>query len=204
VSKLFGVGKATQEKMASLGIETCADLQTHSVGELSAAFGKFGESLYHYCRGMDDRPVNPNRISKSVSVERTFEADILNLQAASKIIGQLICELRLRLKKHEDRTVKSTFCKIKFSDFTQTTAEQQGSELSLDIIDFLFNKAFIRGNKPFRLLGIGVTFGNDTHNTANQTQLDFTLASSKNDKLNSFLKEHQGKLKPGQIRKLQS
>ena len=200
VSKLFGVGKATQGKMASHNITTCQDLQGFQRDQLSHLFGKFGESLYGYCRGIDNRDVEPSRVRKSVSVEQTFESDIPTISKASQVIGQLICELRRRLEKHSDRTIKSTFVKIKFNDFTQTTAEQQGGSLTLDVIDPLFNKAYSRSNKPFRLLGVGVNFSDDDQ-VGQIEQLGLSL-DRVDDKLTSFLRAHDKNLKPGQIKKI--
>jgi len=62
VKKLYGVGKVTQKKMQSLGLETCDDLIALSKVELVTHFGRFGETLYNLCRGIDERPVRPNRI----------------------------------------------------------------------------------------------------------------------------------------------
>ncbi|MCY1404278.1 hypothetical protein D9M71_716190 [compost metagenome] len=48
------------------------------------------------------------------------------------------------------------FIKLKFHDFTQTTLEQAGAARDLDSYRLLLNQAFQRGNKPVRLIGVGV------------------------------------------------
>lgn len=163
VSKLFGVGKVMQKKMTKLGIETCADLQTKSFQELSVLFGKFGESLYDYCRGIDNRPVNPKRIRKSLSVERTFFQDIPDLHnvQAQEAIQKIFNELVQRLEKH-DREIRGVFVKIKFDDFSQTTAEMQSEKLLISVANQLLQRAFDRKNRAFRLLGVGVNFADQS------------------------------------------
>src|SRR5690606_34445723 len=69
VDKLFGVGKVTAQKLHQLGVQTCADLRGWSMLDLQRRFGKLGNSLYHLSRGVDTRPVRPDRERKSVSVE---------------------------------------------------------------------------------------------------------------------------------------
>ena len=56
VSDLPGVGRTNSHKFRSMGIETCEQLQEKSLGFLKQEFGaKFGQSIYNFCRGIDDR-----------------------------------------------------------------------------------------------------------------------------------------------------
>ncbi len=73
VRKLFGVGPRMEEKLGALNIKTCADLQRYSVEYLLQKFGAMGQRLYELARGIDNRPVNPERIRKSISVEETIQ-----------------------------------------------------------------------------------------------------------------------------------
>ena len=76
VAKFHGVGPATAAKMQALGIETGADLRAWSLEALTAHFGKPGSWYYGVARGLDHRPVNPNRERKSSGSETTFEEDL--------------------------------------------------------------------------------------------------------------------------------
>ena len=76
VKKLWGIGPKGAERFASLGIETCGDLQKYSLTEMVQAFGRWGRELYALCRGEDDRPVEPNRIRKSLSNECTYSQNL--------------------------------------------------------------------------------------------------------------------------------
>ncbi|MFU1922773.1 DNA polymerase thumb domain-containing protein, partial [Klebsiella pneumoniae] len=57
VAKLHGVGKVTAERLARMGIRTCADLRQGSKLSLVREFGSFGERLWGLAHGIDERPV---------------------------------------------------------------------------------------------------------------------------------------------------
>src|SRR4051794_7190025 len=80
VRKLWGIGAVTEQKLVSLGAQTCADLQRFKRTQLCEHFGKFGLELYDQCRGIDDRPVEPHRERKSLSNEETFSRDLETLE----------------------------------------------------------------------------------------------------------------------------
>jgi len=77
VSKLWGVGKKMQEKLTSMQIETCGELQGLSKIEMAQRFGNWGLGLYDLCRGVDHREVTVSRVRKSISKETTFGVDIV-------------------------------------------------------------------------------------------------------------------------------
>src|SRR4029077_9812270 len=76
VRKIWGVGEKMERKLDDLGVHTCAELQRFTRPELVDLFGKFGAELYDLCRGIDDRPVEPDRPRKSLSTEETFSIDL--------------------------------------------------------------------------------------------------------------------------------
>ena len=76
INKIFGVGKVTEKKMRSQGIEVCSDIKQIPLSDLISHYGKFGTRLYELCRGIDNRPVSTNRKRKSISSERTFALDL--------------------------------------------------------------------------------------------------------------------------------
>jgi DNA polymerase-4 len=157
VKKIFGVGKVTAAKMHSLGIQTCGDLRAYSVVELSDLFGSFGEKLYRLARGIDERPVNPDRIRKSLSVENTYVQDLPNLQACLEKLPELHEQLEKRLQRVQvDYDVSKKYVKLKFNDFVSTTIEAMSITTALEDYITLCSDAFVRGNRPVRLLGLGV------------------------------------------------
>jgi DNA polymerase IV len=120
VGKISGVGKVTEKKMHELGIFTCSDLQKYLIGELKQKFGKFGDGLYQFCRGIDNRPVISQRELKSIGAETTFHEDYYDLNIIKESLLKQ-CERvydRLKRKSVKCRTI---IIKLKYSDFTQIT-----------------------------------------------------------------------------------
>ncbi|HKP93853.1 MAG TPA: DNA polymerase IV [Chthoniobacterales bacterium] len=159
VRKLWGIGEVTERKLEKLGIVSCGDMQKLSRVALQEHFGKFGIELYDLCRGIDDRPVEPDRERKSLSTEETFSADLETVAECEEKIPELFEELMADLaQKESTRTVTKIFVKLKFSDFTRTTIERAGLEPSLEQYRQLLHEAFARTGKPVRLIGLGVRF----------------------------------------------
>ncbi|MCB1231615.1 MAG: DNA polymerase IV [Verrucomicrobiae bacterium] len=160
IEKIWGVGKRTAEKIHSLGVKTCGDLQKIPLLTLTHRFGKFGRELYDLSRGIDDRRVNPNRERKSVSNERTFFEDLESPEAGLMKLEELVVELQEDLAgKHRDRTIREGFVKLKFNDFTTTTAQRATDEVQPELFAELLREAWKRGDgKTVRLIGAGVRF----------------------------------------------
>src|SRR6266478_6663495 len=159
VRKLWGIGAVTEEKLARTGVATCGEMQRLSRPELHELFGKFGSELYDLCRGLDDRPVEPNRERKSLSNEETFPADLETLAECEEKLPELFEELMADLaQKESTRTVTKIFVKLKFADFTRTTVERAGLLPTLEQFRSLLHEAFARTGKRIRLIGIGVRF----------------------------------------------
>lgn len=122
--KIPGVGKVTAKRLADLGLETCRDVQRYDQISLIKQFGKFGQSLWQRCHGIDERSVCPDRERKSVGVERTLAQDIASWDACRAIVDELFPELERRLGKvSPDLLIARQGIKLKFSDFQQTTQE---------------------------------------------------------------------------------
>ena len=157
VSKLHGVGKVTADKLGRLGIVTCLDLREWSKLALAREFGSFGERLWHLARGIDARPVQVDSRRQSVSVENTFDHDLPDLAACLQELPALLAQLDTRMARLDaGYRPDKPFVKVKFHDFSQTTLEQAGARRDLDSYRKLLSTAYARGNKPVRLLGVGV------------------------------------------------
>ncbi|WP_222937674.1 DNA polymerase IV [Spartinivicinus ruber] len=164
VNKIYGVGKVTTTKLKAMGVVTCGDLQQISLDTLLSKFGVFGERLFELAKGIDNRQVQPIRRRKWLSVEHTYPNDLVDWFAVQGQIPTLLADLEKRLapKLAEGYAIGKRQVKVKFYDFTQTTLEEACLPLSLpevltlDNYQGLFSKAFQRGKKPVRLLGIGV------------------------------------------------
>jgi len=172
VRRIFGVGKATAERLNRMGVENCAELQRFSVFELTERFGRFGLRLYELCRGIDERAVNAGHRRKSLSVERTYAEDLQDQEACSRQLFELMLTLRSRLRRvGPDYLVTKLFVKVKFDDFQQTTVECAGRIPDAERYSGLLVQALERRRQPVRLLGVGVRFV-DLREEANPAQLE--------------------------------
>ncbi|MEO0018166.1 MAG: polymerase, partial [Verrucomicrobiota bacterium] len=160
VGRLSGVGRKMSEKLTALGVTTCAELQRFDQLELSRRFGKWGLELWELCRGIDERPVTPDRTRKSLSSEMTFAENIRVLPALLPPMHGMIAGLAEDLAAHHaDRVIRSLVVKLKFADFERTTAERACPTLESAVFEELLADAWKRGaNRAVRLLGVGVRF----------------------------------------------
>ena len=160
VRKFHGVGKVTAEKMYSLGIRTGADLKAASLEGLTQQFGKAGKYYYHAVRGIDERPVRPDRPRKSVSAETTFSENKQTIEELRDAIQQVAERLMKRIERAQAKGYTVTL-KIKYADFEivsrSVTQSQPVTELSeiIEIASLLLKSVEL--NRPVRLLGIGVS-----------------------------------------------
>ena len=159
VRKIWGIGEKSERKLEELSVKTCGELQRFSRPELVDLFGKFGLDLYNLCRGIDDRPVEPDRPRKSLSTEETFAVDLTTLEQCEEKLEELFQDLMADLaQKESTREVTKIFVKLKFNDFTRTTAERVDLAPTLEDFRSLLAEAFARTGKPVRLIGVGVRF----------------------------------------------
>ena len=163
VREIWGIGEKTERRLQDLGVRTCGELQRFSRPELVDFFGKFGSELFDLCRGIDDRPVEPDRPRKSLSTEETFPSDLETLEQCEERLGELFQELMADLaQKETNRRVTKIFVKLKFADFTRTTAERAGLDPTISAFQTLLSEAFVRTGKKVRLIGVGVRFAETT------------------------------------------
>jgi DNA polymerase-4 len=160
VSKIHGVGPATQRRLEAAGITQISALQAMPEAELTAMFGKFGRRLSAFVHGDDPRSISPDRETKSVSAETTFRRDIsapVDLIEAVLPLCERVAE-RLQRSGLAGRTV---VLKLKTADFRTITrnrriaAPTQRAEILADIATHLI-RAEADGHF-FRLIGIGVS-----------------------------------------------
>jgi DNA polymerase-4 len=163
VRKIWGIGQKTEKKLEELGVKTCGEMQRFSRPELVDLFGKFGIELYDLCRGIDHRAVESERPRKSLSTEETFSIDLATLEQCEEKLEELFQELMADLaQKETTRTITKIFVKLKFNDFSRTTAERAGLAPTLQDFRALLSEAFARTGKPVRLIGVGVRFAETT------------------------------------------
>lgn len=120
IKKFYGIGKVTTEKMYQQGIFTGKDLKSKPLEYLELHFGKSGTHYYYIVRGIHNSEVKPNRITKSVAAEHTFNSNLTSEIYMEERLEQIAMELSRRLSKHKI-SGKTVTLKIKYSDFSQHT-----------------------------------------------------------------------------------
>ena len=160
IRKFYGVGKVTTEKMYQLGIFTGLDLKSKPIEFLEKHFGKSGTFYFNVVRGIHNSEVKPNRITKSVAAEHTFDENLTSEIFMQDRLETIAAELDRRLKKHKIAG-KTVTLKIKYSDFTQQTRSKtlpyfiSDQSLLFDTVkELLFQE---RMKDSVRLLGISLS-----------------------------------------------
>jgi len=161
VKKFHGVGPATAAKMERLGILTGRDLKAKSLSFLQAHFGKSGDWYYQIARGIDERPVQPDRPRKSIGAENTFAEDILDLDLAK---AQLI-PLAIKVWQHglsQNLAGRTVILKIKYADFQIITRRRTLHRTIESETEFLniatgLLETSLCATKGIRLLGISLS-----------------------------------------------
>ena len=163
IRKIMGIGKVNEKKLLSKNIKTCGDLQKLKQDYLINLFGKYGETLFYLCRGIDQRKVESNRIRKSLSVEDTFEKDLSTINECLTYTRIIFDRLVIRYNKYNEKikNIKSCFIKIKFNNFRVITAQKTYNKLDYEIFKTLLKNTYKNNPYPIRLLGLGVTFDNE-------------------------------------------
>ena len=161
VARFHGVGPATAARMVRLGIRTGADLRARTLPFLQTHFGKSGSYFYAIARAIDERPVRPNRIRKSIGAETTFAADLHapgDMQAA---LAPLIDKVWQAGVAH-DVQARTVTLKIKYADFRQITrgrsvAEPIASRDHLQALTFDLLAPLLPVERGVRLLGVSLS-----------------------------------------------
>lgn len=183
IERFFGVGKVTAKYMHQIGIKNGLDLKQRSERELIAHFGKMGHQFYQYARGLDDRPVEPDRIRKSLGAENTFEKDIDSYENLTIEMEAIAREVIRRISKRSfyGRTVT---LKIKYADFktisrSKTLSEPiDNYEMLIDIGKELLQMVDI--SPKVRLLGLSIKNNDDNiWKDAVQLEIDFKFDDDK-------------------------
>lgn len=162
VRALHGIGPRTAEKLALLHIETCGQLASIPLPELTLIFGKQAASLQRRAQGIDPRPVDSERgLAKSISQERTFSDDITDSIFLLSKLAEMSDSVAESLQRR-GLLAHTVFVKFRWDDFTTFTRQKSidtGVDQPEDILrlaEGIFLEYWPDG-QPMRLLGVGVS-----------------------------------------------
>jgi len=161
VGRLPGVGKVTGESLEKLGVKVVRELRNLDLAILRENFGRYGQRLYELSRGIDNSQVIPNRPTKSISAEDTFEHDML-LSETEPMIRRLAEQVWLASRK-ESRIAHTVVLKLKTAEFniltrshTSRSSPSSCEELTTIALE-LRDRVDLGQQQRFRLVGVGLS-----------------------------------------------
>ena len=161
VDMLWGVGPKTSARLTELGIYTIGELAKWPEGEMLRLFGENGRELSRHAKGIDERPIETERETKSISQENTFSRDVRDDKLLQKTLREMSAEVATQLRKNNlaGKTIK---LKIRWPDFTTLTRQttlnnptDMEDEIAEAVLELL--KVVRKPNQAVRLIGVGVS-----------------------------------------------
>ena len=162
VGRIPGVGRVTEGRMKEFGIATVGDLLARDLGTLEGLLrALWWEGCYGLARGIDHSPVVPDRVSKSISAEDTFERDI-PLVETDEVIRRLADKV-WNASRRDERVARTVVLKLKTAEFatltrSHTPGRPPGSVEELTEIALgLRDRVELSSGQRFRLVGVGLS-----------------------------------------------
>jgi DNA polymerase IV len=160
VERLPGVGKVTAERLAKLGVHSVGDLRATELATIEGHFGRHGHRLHELAFGIDESEVIPDRPTKSISAEDTFERDIA-LAETEEAIRRLAEKVWIASRK-ETRIPRTVVLKLKTAEFKILTRSLTPTEPVSSCEELTGIALSLRGRvdlgplQRFRLIGVGL------------------------------------------------
>ena len=201
VSKIWGVGKVTEQRLLDQGIRTIGDLQQFPEDELRRRFGNLAGHLRALAFGDDDREVETEEDTKSISSEHTFDVDTADLDQVKRHLLEQAEEIGTKLRR-DQLAARTVQLKLRYADFTTLTRRKTlptptQNEMTLyQIAEQLLQAEPIEG-KRIRLIGLG---GTNLVRPEFQTEL-FDQTNEKRARLAKAVDDVRAKLGPGSIKR---
>lgn len=190
VRKIPSIGKVTSAKLHLMGVRTIKTLQEIPPPLLQREFGKQGLSIWKKANGIDHSLVEPYDERKSISTERTFQKDTIDVRFLRDILTQMVSTTTFEMRQQQKLTSIITV-KIRYADFNTYTKQRRISYTAddttlLNLAHSLFLSLYEK-RQAIRLIGIkfsGLVHGSQQislfNNTVQETDLLHTLDSIRN------------------------
>lgn len=185
VRKIPGIGKETYKKLSFMGVRKIKTLSEIPPRLLEREFGKHGRSLWEKAHGIDNTPIVPYSEQKSMSKERTFSEDTLNLNFMRNMLLKMVDELSFELRKAE-KLCSCVTVKIRYADFNTYTRQKHinytaNENILSQYVCELFDSLYER-RQLIRLIGVkysGLVQGNYQISLFDDTATDISLMQEK-------------------------
>lgn len=161
VGRIPGVGQVTEGRMKGVGIGTVGDLYAMDLPTLEHHFGRYGRRLHELARGIDHNPVMPNRTSKSISAEDTFERDIPLLETEPLV--RKLAEKVWVASGQNARLARTVVLKLRTKEFNSLTRSLTPPVMPTSLEEFtsmaisLCERVDLGPAQLFRLVGVGLS-----------------------------------------------
>jgi len=158
VRRLFGIGPRSEERLAAAGLHRVAQLAAADSGWLVSRFGQVGLEWQRLARGIDDRPVEPDRELKQISRELTFPRDLGEREDLLRVLSELVRDLIPALR--DAPPGRTLTLKMRYADWTTVTRRRTpGTVVTERILAELAPRLFGEcwNERPLRLMGLGIS-----------------------------------------------
>ncbi len=157
VKKIPGIGKVTYKKLSFMGVRKIETLSNIPVQLLEREFGKQGRKLWEKSHGIDETPVVPYQEQKSMSKERTFKEDTLDMSHIKNMMIKMVDDLAFDLRE-DDKLVSTLTVKIRYADFNTFTKQRRipytaNDQFLMKQVLEIFEKLYDR-RQLIRLIGV--------------------------------------------------
>lgn len=184
VKKIPGIGSVTYKKLSFLGVRKIETLRQIPPKLLEREFGKNGIKLWEKANAIDETPVTPYSEQKSISKERTFNEDTMDIIMIKALMADMTEKLAFELR-NKDKLTSVVTVKIRYADFNTYTMQRRirytaNDRILLNCVRDLFDKLYQR-RQLIRLVGIkfsGLTYGFYQLDMFEDTQRDINLLQS--------------------------
>jgi len=194
VSRIPGVGKVTESRMKALGIATVGNLYALEQSSLEVYFGSYGARLYQLARGIDNSPVVPNRVSKSISAEDTFPEDIPLADTEAQI--RRLAEKVWQSSNGNAREARTVVLKLKTKEFniltrslTLLTLPSSCGEFT-NLVLTLRERVKMEPKQLFRLVGVGLSNFQAAEEPASLLSIDETPPMAADEQIECKFEAH--------------
>lgn len=199
VKKIPMVGDKTFQLLSRIGVRTIHTLSEMPVLVLQQMIGANGKELWKKANGIDENPVVPYSEKKSISSERTFATDSIDVLEIKRLISGMAEKLAYQLRQEKWLT-STVVIKIRYSNFDTETKQHKIAYTSADhtlsrVALELFNKVYTRRMR-IRLVGLRFTdlvHGNHQMNLFEDTEEQMSLYQTMDYLKNRFGKDALGR-----------
>ena len=133
VKKIPMVGNKTYQSLRNLGVKKIITIQEMQIDMMRSVFGKNGESIWKKANGIDNSPIIPFTERKSISTERTFQKDTIDVERLTGILSAMAENLAFQLRRG-GKVASVVTVKIRYSDFNTYTKQVKIPYTSADHI----------------------------------------------------------------------